>query len=163
VEFSEDLRKSRKCSRPGCNERFPLVTRGGRNSIKARAGRKQTLHQGRRYCSDTCRKLASKARLQPSPSGAKKAPKVALATTPLSTVTSAPSTIEISRGYEEQKSGRAPLGLTFGGYTVVPDSKWPNMYRVRSPDGTLTDMVNLTRARDAALSFSAIYQSSRSN
>jgi len=44
--------------------------------------------------------------------------------------------------------------LTFEGYTVAPDSKWPNMYRVRSPNGTLTDMVNLTRARDAALSFS---------
>jgi hypothetical protein len=40
--------------------------------------------------------------------------------------------------------------MTFGGYTVVPDKKSPRMYRVRRPDGSLTDMVNLTRARDAA-------------
>jgi hypothetical protein len=40
--------------------------------------------------------------------------------------------------------------MTFGGYTVVPDPEWPAMYRVQRPDGTLTDMVNLTRARDAA-------------
>ena len=38
----------------------------------------------------------------------------------------------------------------FGGYTVVPDPNGPNMYRVCCPDGSLTDMVNLTRAKDAA-------------
>jgi hypothetical protein len=32
---------------------------------------------------------------------------------------------------------------------VVPDQKWPGMYRVRQPDGSLSDMVNLTRAKDA--------------
>jgi hypothetical protein len=32
---------------------------------------------------------------------------------------------------------------------IVPDAKWPGMYRLRRPDGTLSDMVNLTRARDA--------------
>ncbi len=35
---------------------------------------------------------------------------------------------------------------------VVPDAKWPGMWRVRSLDGSLSDMVNLTRAKDAALS-----------
>ena len=35
--------------------------------------------------------------------------------------------------------------------TVIPDSKWPNMWRVFLPDGHLTDMVNLTRAKDAAI------------
>ena len=53
-------------------------------------------------------------------------------------------------GYEGQKSGRAPLQMNFGGYTVVPDPEWPKMYRVRRPDGSLTDMVNLIRAGDAA-------------
>jgi hypothetical protein len=43
--------------------------------------------------------------------------------------------------------------MTFGGYTVVPDPEWTAMYRVRRPDGSLTDMVNLTRARDAARGF----------
>jgi hypothetical protein len=35
-------------------------------------------------------------------------------------------------------------------HTVVPDPEWPKMYRVRRPDGSLTDMVNLIRAGDAA-------------
>jgi hypothetical protein len=36
--------------------------------------------------------------------------------------------------------------------TIVRDSKWPNMWRVRLPNGQLTDMLNLTRAKDAARS-----------
>ena len=35
--------------------------------------------------------------------------------------------------------------------TVEPDSKWLKMYRVRLPNGHLTDMVNLTWAKDAAV------------
>jgi hypothetical protein len=38
------------------------------------------------------------------------------------------------------------------GITVEPDAKWPGMYRVRQ-DGTLSDMVNLSRAKDAALTW----------
>lgn len=37
------------------------------------------------------------------------------------------------------------------GYSVVQDATYPTMWRVRSPDGTLSDMVNRTRAKDAAL------------
>lgn len=33
---------------------------------------------------------------------------------------------------------------------IEPDADWPRMWRVRLPDGRCTDMVNLTRARDAA-------------
>jgi hypothetical protein len=32
---------------------------------------------------------------------------------------------------------------------LVPDERHPGMYRLRLPDGRLSDMVNLTRARDA--------------
>ena len=32
---------------------------------------------------------------------------------------------------------------------IVPDTKWPGMYRLRLPDGSLSVMVNLTRAKDA--------------
>jgi hypothetical protein len=32
---------------------------------------------------------------------------------------------------------------------IVPDAKWPGMYRLRLPDGSLSVMVNLTRAKDA--------------
>ena len=35
--------------------------------------------------------------------------------------------------------------------TVEPDVEWPDMWRVRWRGG-LTDMVNLTRAKDAAIS-----------
>ena len=41
-----------------------------------------------------------------------------------------------------------------GGITIVRDPEWPNMWRVRLPNGQLTDMVNLTRAKDAARSLS---------
>jgi hypothetical protein len=34
--------------------------------------------------------------------------------------------------------------------TLVPDPDWPNIWCVRLPNGQLTDMVNLTRAKDAA-------------
>jgi hypothetical protein len=34
--------------------------------------------------------------------------------------------------------------------TVEPDAKHPSMWRIRYPDGQLSDMVNLTRAKDAA-------------
>ena len=32
---------------------------------------------------------------------------------------------------------------------IVADAQWPGMYRLVRPDGTLSDMVNLTRAKDA--------------
>src|SRR5262249_43410067 len=35
--------------------------------------------------------------------------------------------------------------------TVEDDAEWAGMYRVRLPGGYLTDMVNLTRAKDAAI------------
>jgi hypothetical protein len=35
---------------------------------------------------------------------------------------------------------------------IERDSKYPEMWRVVKPDGSLTDMVNLTRAKDAAMS-----------
>jgi hypothetical protein len=36
--------------------------------------------------------------------------------------------------------------------TVVPDDDWPTMWCVRMTDGSLSDMVNRSRAKDAALS-----------
>src|SRR5262245_13830122 len=35
------------------------------------------------------------------------------------------------------------------GWELVQDEKFPSMWRVKGPDGTLSDMVNLTRAKDA--------------
>jgi hypothetical protein len=53
----------RTCSRFDCNNRFELKHRAGRNSGRSRAGTKRRYHEGRLYCSDACRKLASKVRL----------------------------------------------------------------------------------------------------
>jgi len=36
---------------------------------------------------------------------------------------------------------------------IIPDSKWPGMYRIRRADGSLSDMANLTRCRDALRGF----------
>jgi hypothetical protein len=145
---------------PPLRRMLPLgALRQGKDSHKARAGRERS-YQGQRYCSATCRKLASKARrarlgtpvLGPvlkattrlgSPEGSR----------PFSGVTNAPNPINLAIVSGASESTRTPLQMTFGGYTVMPDSEWPAMYHVRRPDGSLTDMVNLTRARDAARHF----------
>ncbi len=36
---------------------------------------------------------------------------------------------------------------------IEQDARYPKMWRVKHPDGRLSDMVNLTRARDAAVGF----------
>lgn len=47
---------------------------------------------------------------------------------------------------------RLKIGNKFNGIEVVQDAKYPSMWRVRRADGSLSDMVNLARAKDAALS-----------
>ena len=41
------------------------------------------------------------------------------------------------------------------GAKILPDAKWPGMFRVEFPPGTLSDTANLTRAKDAAISIIA--------
>jgi hypothetical protein len=36
-----------------------------------------------------------------------------------------------------------------GKLTMVPDERWPGMYRLRSSDGRMSEPLNLTRANDA--------------
>jgi hypothetical protein len=45
------------------------------------------------------------------------------------------------------------LGKSFTGVTVRRDAKWPGMWRVYSAGGQVSDMANLTRAKDAAISW----------
>jgi len=33
--------------------------------------------------------------------------------------------------------------------SIVPDARFPGMHRLKRTDGTLTDLVNLARAKDA--------------
>ena len=37
------------------------------------------------------------------------------------------------------------------GYSIVPDERYPQMWRIRRPNGSLSDMLNRTRAKDAAM------------
>jgi hypothetical protein len=45
-------------------------------------------------------------------------------------------------------SSQKRLSVTRG-FAIVPDAKWPAMFRLRLPDSNLSDMVNLPRAKDA--------------
>jgi hypothetical protein len=45
------------------------------------------------------------------------------------------------------------IGNRSTGVTLRPDSRWPQMWRVHSRDGRVSDMVNLTRAKDAAVAW----------
>ena len=38
----------------------------------------------------------------------------------------------------------------WSGAQIVPDAKWPKMWRVEYPRGVLSDMANHARAKDAA-------------
>jgi hypothetical protein len=65
--------------------------------------------------------------------------------------------IDVSRriyGRQDLKWRDGQLRLCTGRMlaTVEPDGTWVGMFRVRLPNGHLTDMVNLTRAKDAAIS-----------
>jgi hypothetical protein len=43
------------------------------------------------------------------------------------------------------------IGRRWSGARIVPDSHWPDMWRVEYPKGALSDMVNRTRAKAAAM------------
>jgi hypothetical protein len=58
-------------------------------------------------------------------------------------VKSAPSTLQ-------KRDFRLPVDLPAG---ILPDKRWPGMYRVRLADGSPSDMFNLTRAKDLATAF----------
>ena len=69
-------------------------------------------------------------------------------------VLSVTATIGVSEGQKPEsvtlRRSRKPLKLD---PRIGVDSKRPGMYRIKRPDGSLSDMVNLTRARDALRSF----------
>jgi hypothetical protein len=57
-------------------------------------------------------------------------------------------------GYQDIRWDGHQLRLLTGRLlaTVEPDAQLPRIYRVRFPDGHTTDIVNLSRAKDAAVS-----------
>ena len=97
-----------------------------------------------RFCSPRCRVAAQRARDRGTPIGvAATRPGVAA-----DAVLSVTATVEMSEGQKPQSVTlrRKPPKLD---PRIVPDAQWAGMYRIRRPDGTLTDMVNLTRAKEA--------------
>ena len=55
------------------------------------------------------------------------------------------------------KSNRLMCGNRFSGVQIVPDGKWRSMWRVEYPAGHLSDMVNKTRAMDAARQMALVH------
>ena len=97
-----------------------------------------------RFCSPRCRVAAQRARDRGTPIGvAATRPGVAA-----DAVLSVTATVEMSEGQKPQSVTlrRKPPKLD---PRIVPDAQWAGMYRIRRPNGTLTDMVNLTRANEA--------------
>jgi hypothetical protein len=84
-----------------------------------------------RFCGGRCRVAAHRA------SGfcnATTAPQAAAHASKLASGGSAPPRLSVTE--------KLPSG-------IVPDATYPGMYRLRLPAGRLSDMLNLTRARDA--------------
>jgi hypothetical protein len=54
---------------------------------------------------------------------------------------------------ERARADARPGRLSLRKPKVVPDPANPGMWRVRWPDGRLSDMTNLTRAKDAVACF----------
>ena len=52
------------------------------------------------------------------------------------------------------------LGKRLAG-EIVQDKTYPSMWRILHPDGSLSDMVNLTRAKDACAAMAATTQRQR--
>lgn len=67
-------------------------------------------------------------------------------------LTSPPSTRVQARRHDQNGHcwglhyGKAQTALVY----AVPDERWPAMFRLRWSDGSASDLVNLTRAKDAA-------------
>jgi hypothetical protein len=101
-----------------------------------------------RFCGPRCRVAAKRTRDRGTPiTRAATRPSVAPAA-----VLSVTATLGMSDGQKPQSVTlrRKPLKLD---PRIVPDPKCPGMYRIKRPDGSLSDMANWTRCRDALRSF----------
>jgi len=67
-------------------------------------------------------------------------------------ILSVTATIRTPEGLKPQSvTLRQPLKRPNLDPRIVADPKWPGMYRIKRRDGSLTDMVSLSRAKDALL------------
>jgi hypothetical protein len=95
-----------------------------------------------RFCSSRCRLINHRASAPKTPA----TPAGELADALLS-VSGLPSpSIPLPKKFETLKGSLGPERLPQG---ILRDERYPNMYRIVLSDGSVSDMVNLTRARDA--------------
>jgi hypothetical protein len=155
ASFSETILETtmdswRECAWFKCRKRFEP----GRRANQHHHANADT-HDGALYCSNPCRQKAYRLRrrarsatVTPAPRNSGKVPK---GTTHHATVT--PTKIRVKfQGVRIAKIGHArPQNglLSTRAGQIVPDAKWPNMYRIKWRDGRLSDMVNYTRASAA--------------
>ena len=124
-----DLAESATAVCPVCSKRFALGT--CQNQHHRAGGRRKVA----RYCSNAFRQAAYRER------AARKRNKLAAGTYTLAAVTASKITLQDQGAAVVKKTIELP---------ILPDARYPTMFRVQLPDGTVTDMVNLTRANDAA-------------
>jgi hypothetical protein len=100
-----------------------------------------------RYCDSRCRLIAHRsASAEPPATANRKAADARISVSSHPGTYHPPSSASETLTPQQPRASKAPSKLD---PRIVPDAKWPGMYRVRLPGGSLTDMVNLTRARDA--------------
>jgi hypothetical protein len=101
-----------------------------------------------RFCGPRCRKVSQRARDRGTP--------IKVAATRPGVATDAVLSVTAAIGMSE---GQKPQSVTLRRKPakidprIVPDPKGPGMYRIKRPDGSLSDMANLTRCRDALRGF----------
>jgi hypothetical protein len=99
------------------------------------------LRRSARFCGPTCRKAANRKLCHANVTT--DGPSEAARTSQNG------SRVHAGRSGQINAATTAKLLSVTRGFAIVPDARWPGMYRIRRPDGTLTEMVNLTRAKDA--------------
>ena len=99
-----------------------------------------------RYCGDRCRVAHARSRSGMPARGSQAAVSAVLSVTGHAPSASATKTAPGACVTLIPQQTRASKPC------IVPDDKWPDMYRVRLPNGSLSAMVSLTRAKDALLS-----------
>jgi hypothetical protein len=127
-----------------CGGKFTPAPRAGRNSGRRRSVSPPSAVSNAEFCSSRCRQANYRWRHSQRLSAVtSEGEKPRQGPGVLSAVTAPLQDIETTSEFSTKNHvARLPKG-------IVPDAKYPGMYRLLLPGGGLSDMVNLTRANDA--------------
>ena len=143
-----DNRTARTAICPTCGDRFAR----GQYSNQHKSSRGEIVPTSK-YCSNACRQATYRTRrdirnnipvsARPRRPGKRKLRPLSACVTnaPLASVTRAEIPQRNQSAVTPQKKSLPP--------DIVPDEHFPAMYRLRLPDGSLSDILNLTWAKDA--------------